>query len=109
MLYVFDIITYALITVQKLQINASGQLWPSRGIRRARRELNIVYASNVSKVAVVQVSTGQFLKKGDRELISIKKHLQYRKPRHRSINRPKRWPSPSRDEITVQTMCHKSP
>ena len=63
MLYVFDIITYALITVQKLQINASGQLWPSRGIRRARRELNIVYASNVSKVAVVQVSTGQFLKK----------------------------------------------
>ena len=63
MLYVFDIITYALITVQKLQINASGQLWPSRGIRRARRELNIAYASNVSKVAVVQVSTGQFLKK----------------------------------------------
>ena len=60
---------YAHITVQQLQIDASGQLRPSRSTRRARRELNIVYASDVFKYAVsTWANFWQVPVKGDREL-----------------------------------------
>ena len=65
---------------------------PSRGTRRARRELNIVYASDGSKGSVVQVLTGvNFSNKFLLKVIAISHELQTASVPRSSNDTNRRW------------------